>query len=207
MNHNQNHTLCDVTSNLVSFSTQDLVKRAGGWHEGHFVFHDGYHGNGYISKMTFLRYPTIVEELGERLANLFSEYLSKIEVIVGPAMVGSILAFAVARCIGIPFTIIYRSKAGPTKFHRDYSPEVGVSCLLIDDLAYSGSSLSEYTSCMIDQRLKVVGSAVICSRVGNDMSTTLNLRSLFRSPFERYKPDDCPLCRQGVEFDAVNIKE
>lgn len=207
MNHNQDLLRRDDFPDDLSLSTQDIIKQAGGWHEGHFVFQDGYHGNGYVSKMTFLRYPIIVEELGERLTRLFSERWCSIEVIIGPAMVGTILAFSVAKRLGIPFTIVYRSKAGPKKFHRDFSPESGTSCLFVDDIAYSGSSLSEYTSFVVSQGLKVVGAAVICSRVDSEISSTLNLRSLFRSPFERYIPTACPLCLQGKEIDGVNIKE
>lgn len=207
LNHNQEKPWCDVPFDVLSLSTQELIKQSRGWHEGHFAFWDGYHGNGYVSKMTFLRYPTIVEELGNRLAHLFVEFRCSIKVVVGPAMVGAILACSVAKCLGVPYTIIYRSKAGPTKFHRDFSPETGASCLLVDDLAYSGSSLSEYTAFMTSQGLKVVGAAVICSRADAALSTTLNLRSLFCSPFERYRPATCPLCRQGIEVDAANIKE
>jgi orotate phosphoribosyltransferase len=192
---------------MLSLSTQDIIRQAGGWHEGHFVFKDGYHGNGYLSKMTFLRYPAILEEMGNRLAHLFVELSDGIEVVVGPAMVGTLLAHSVAKRLGVPFTIIYRSKAGPTKFHRDFSPSAGASCLLVDDLAYSGFSLSEYSSFMISQKLRVVGAAVICSRVNNEVSSTLNLRSLFHSQFEKYEAAACPLCHQKLAIDAVNIKE
>ena len=194
-------------SDMLSRPTRDIVKQAGGCHEGHFVFHDGYHGNGYVSKMTFLRHPRIVEEMGDRLARLLSGSWSSIDTVVGPPKVGAILAYAVARRLNVPFTIVYRSKAGPTKFHRDFAPEKGTSCLIVDDLAYSGSSLSNYVAFMASQGLKVIGAAVICSRVDREIAAGLNIRSLMRSPFERHEPTACPLCHQGIEIMDTNIKE
>jgi hypothetical protein len=115
---------------VLSLPTAELIRRAGGWNVGHVTFQSGEHGDGYLSKMTFLRYPAIVDELASRLASEVLRMAVPFEVVVGPAMVGAVLACAVARSLDLPFTIVYRSKTSNTiKFHRDFSPASGSRAL------------------------------------------------------------------------------
>ncbi len=49
---------------LAELSSEDIIRSVGGWKEGHFSFRTGEHGNGYIDKMGFLRYPNVMREMG-----------------------------------------------------------------------------------------------------------------------------------------------
>ena len=131
---------------LCEMSSLDIVRAVGGLHEGHHALLDGRHSSGFLSKMTFLRHPSILDEFSKRIVSENTSMLGQIDVVVGPAMVGSVLASAIARQLNIPFTIVYKSKAGPIKFHRDFQPPKGTSCIFVDDILYSGKSFYEFSN-------------------------------------------------------------
>lgn len=42
---------------LSALTTKELITIFGGWIEGHIIFENGEHGNGYIDNLQFLRFP------------------------------------------------------------------------------------------------------------------------------------------------------
>ena len=67
--------------------------------EGHFVYASGRHGNQFLQASRVLQYPKITNPLCQAIANLFKD--QNIDLVVGPATGGIILAFSRGRR-GVP---------------------------------------------------------------------------------------------------------
>lgn len=147
---------------LQNLSIRDLIKVAGGWNEGHYVFRTGEHGNGYIEKMGFLRHPQIMTEIGRRLAKQYEDMAEDIDIVVGPSIIGAIIACSTALELGKPYSLTYRS-TDKTKinFHRGFIPDEGTRCLFVDDFVFTGTDLTDNIRFMQNQNLPVVGASVI----------------------------------------------
>lgn len=188
---------------INTLSTVDIIKKYGGWNEGHFVFRTGEHGNGWIDKMGFLRYPEVMTEMGKRLANQYADMKDQIDVVVGPSIIGTIIACAAAAELGVPFTATYRTKNdNEVHFHRGFVPQSGTRCLLVDDFVFSGTDLMDNIRFMQSSGLDVIGASVIGQR--QDIETPVPLRSLIRVPFIKWSAEDCPLTQP---ITATNIRE
>ena len=71
-----------------------ILKRYGAFIEGHFVLASGKHGDACVDEKTVCLYPERVSFLAKKIADKFAE--EGIEVVVGPAGDGAILANWVA---------------------------------------------------------------------------------------------------------------
>lgn len=187
-------------------STKDLIKAAGGWNEGHYVFRTGEHGNGYIEKMGFLRQPQVMTEMGRRLAIQYKDLADNIDVVVGPSIIGAIIAYSTAAELGKPFTLTYRSN-DKTKlnFHRGFVPDKGSRCLFVDDFVFSGKDLTDNVRFMQDSNLTVVGVSVIGYR--NEIPLDVPFRGLVNVDFTKSIPDNCQSCIDGIPITSTNIRE
>ncbi len=190
--------------NLSALSTKDLIQTFGGWNEGHFIFRTGEHGNGYIEKMGYLRYPEIMTEVGSRLAEQYRDIAEQIDIVVGPSIIGTILAYSVANHLRVPYTATYR-RDEDIHFHRGFIPEAGTRCLFVDDSVFTGKDLRDNIQYMLDSGIKVVGASVVVIR--KDLVLPVPLRSLIKADFIKTSPELCQMCASGVPVTASNIRE
>lgn len=191
---------------LQCMSARDLIRSIGGWNEGHFVFRTGEHGNGYIDKMGFLRYPEIMEEIGRRLAKQFSDFSLNIDVVVGPSIIGAIIACSTASRLRIPYTVTYRGdRDQQIHFHRGFVPEARTRILFVDDFVFSGRDLTDNVAFMLNQGIYVVGASVIGQR--HEIVLPVPIRSLLTLDFQRSLAEDCAMCHSGIPITAMNIRE
>ncbi len=191
---------------LRYMSTKDLIRSAGGWNEGHFVFRTGEHGSGYVDKMGFLRYPEVMNEMGRRLAEQYKDLASEVDVVVGPSIIGAIIACSTASHLHVPYTVTYRGdKDDVIHFHRGFVPDPGTRCLFVDDFVFSGRDLTDNVSFMLEQQMNVIGASVIGKR--HDIALPVPMRSLLTLDFQKAPADECEQCKTGVPITATNIRE
>lgn len=193
--------------NEVKFmSPKDLIRFVGGWNEGHFVFRTGEHGDGYIDKMGFLRYPEIMNEMGYRLARQFDDLSSLVDLVAGPSIIGAIIACATANHMHVPYTVTYRGdNDGKIHFHRGFVPESETRILFVDDFIFSGKDLTDSVSFMLQQKMYVVGVSTIGQR--NELTLPVPMRSLLRLDFQKLPAENCLMCQNGIPITATNIRE
>ena len=73
----------------------DIFSQAGAILEGHFRLTSGRHSNQYMQMAQVLKYPAFTEQLARHLAEAFRD--DGVELVVGPAMGGIVVAYEVAR--------------------------------------------------------------------------------------------------------------
>src|SRR5438477_12701609 len=72
---------------------------AGAFLRGHFVYTSGRHGADYLEKFRILEDPGATAALAAMIAEQFGK--SQIQLVAGPTMGGIILAYEVARHLGV----------------------------------------------------------------------------------------------------------
>lgn len=191
---------------LKDLSTKDIIKMVGGWNEGHFIFRTGEHGNGYIEKMGFLRYPHVMAELGTRLAHLYDDIRGEIELVIGPSTIGAMLACFVAMELQVPYSLTKKSrKDESTEFHRGCVPDRGTRAIFADDFVFSGKVLKENIAFLQERGVEVMGVSIIGKR--HEFPLNVPLRNLLEVDFSKTTPENCEMCASHVLVTASNIRE
>lgn len=143
---------------LNELSPEEIIRSVGGWKEGHFAFRTGEHGNGYIDKMGFLRYPNVMREIGIRLARQFDDLKDRVDLVVGPSIIGAIIACSTAEELQVSYSVTYRTKDDQAiHFHRGFVPDEGSGILFVDDFVFSGTDLTDNIRFMQRRGMDVVG--------------------------------------------------
>lgn len=197
-----------INSEIIkTLPTRDLIKIFGGFIEGHITFETGEHGDGYTDNLQFLRFPQVMEEIGRRLALQFYDQKEETEVIVGPSIIGAIIAYSVAKNFQVPFTTTYRQYgSGEMTFHRGFIPPNGSKCLFVDDFVFNGRCLTDNVLFMKENGLVVVGASVIGMRQ-NSLVLDVPIRSLITIDFLKTPSEECQLCKNNIPITATNIRE
>jgi orotate phosphoribosyltransferase len=133
----------------VAARVEQLFRDAGAYREGHFELKSGRHGDRYLEKFQVLQYPQIVTELCSSLADRvrMADGTPTVSLVCGPTTGGVILAFEVARQLGVRgiFAEQVRQADGTAgrEFRRGFRVEPGERVLLVDDIVTTGASLVE----------------------------------------------------------------
>lgn len=191
---------------IKSQSTKDLIKEFGGWVEGHVVFENGEHGNGYVDNLRFLRHPLVMTEMGHRLAEQFIGNQDEIDVVVGPSIIGAIIAYSVSNHLNRPFTTTYSDyRTREMSFHRGFIPPEGSRCLFVDDFIFSGRCVRDNVNFMQRVGLTVVGISVIGIR--RPLETNIPLKSLIEIDLVKTSAENCTLCQANIPIKFYDIRE
>ena len=176
----------------------EILERTGVLQEGHFVLTSGLHSNRYLQCARALQYPwesqilaqAIVERLGER----------DVDVVVGPAMGGITLAYEVARLLGVRGLFTERQE-GRMTLRRGFVLKPDERVLVVEDVITTGGSVEEVIEVVETLGAKPIGVASLVDRSGGRADFGVPFTPLIAHPIETWKPEDCPLCRQGVPTD------
>ena len=163
--------------------------------EGHFILSSGLHSNRYLQCAKILQYPKIAEELGAAIAKKFSDM--QIDVVVGPAMGGVIIAQEVARAIGCR-SIFSERENGAMTLRRGFTVKEGERVLICEDVCTTGGSAKEVGAMLRAKGANVVGYTSIIDRSGGKVQFDAPYRALETLTVETYDPSDCPLCKAGT---------
>ena len=182
-------------------------------HEGHFLLKSGRHAEDYINKALPEAYPTLIAEICNMMARDFAD--RDIDVVVGPATGGIILATHVAaaltRMTGREVLGVYSEQQivdGEERgvLKRDYDQLVsGKRALVIDDIVTTGGSLAKTAGAVEDAGGEVIGASVIWNRsgVGAESTGAPVFKYLVDKQYPNYQPgsDTCPGCAKDMPFD------
>ena len=100
----------------MSESLRDELERRGAMLEGHFQLASGLHADLYIEKFRILQWPDVTGELCAEMAERFAD--AGANIVAGPTTGGVILAFEVARRMGLRAIIAERKEEGSGREFR-----------------------------------------------------------------------------------------
>ncbi len=177
----------------------EQLRGIGALKDGHFLLASGRHSGQYVEKFDLLRQPRETERachaLIERLGTL-----AEVDLVVGPTTGGILLAFEIARQIGLPAAYAERSSegTGAREFKRGTVIPSGTRVLLVDDILTTGGSIRESLTALEPWGADVRAVAVLVDRSGGSVDFGVPLVGLAELSIETWNPSECPLCRNGV---------
>jgi orotate phosphoribosyltransferase len=161
---------------------------------GHFKLSSGLHSGKYLQCALVLQYPEISEKLAKALAAKFKD--EKIDVVVGPALGGVTIAYEVARALGARGIFTERDD-GKMALRRGFSIKSGEKALVVEDVVTTGLSTKEVIETVKSRGADVVAVASIIDRSDVMPDYGVRFESLAKIKIDVYKPQDCPLCKEG----------
>ena len=179
----------------MSNNTEEIFQKSGALLKGHFLLTSGLHSPVYWEKFRVLQFPNYTEQLCRMIANHFRK--QEIQVVAGPTTGGIILAFEVARQLGIRG--IFAEKEGEERtFRRGFNIDPGERVLIVDDILTTGSSIREVTGAVHKLGGKIIGIGVLVDRSEQATDFGVPLFSCHRAVTTTYQPEDCPLCAAKI---------
>lgn len=176
----------------------EIFEKSGAVLKGHFLLTSGLHSPVYWEKFRVLQYPEYTAELCRQIASHFKN--QDIQVVAGPTTGGIILAFEVARQLGVRG--IFAEKEGEERsFRRGFSLSAGERVLIVDDILTTGGSVRQVVSAVARHQAVLLGIGVLVDRsesASGGLDFGVPLFSCLRSETITYKPESCPLCAAHV---------
>lgn len=186
--------------------------------DDHFVYQKGEHGPAYVAKDKVSPNPLAIDEIGRMLADLMKEL--DIDTVAVPAVGGIVLGHTVARYLsyftGKIVNSIFLEKntenkdaSGSDKFivtrgYEEYITDKKVA--VIEDITNTGDTVINIVNCIGKNGGVVTTVGVICNRGGvkaEDIGENITLINLSVLDLEKYKPDECPLCANGIPINMT----
>ena len=175
--------------------TREILTRLGALKHGHFRLTSGLHSDRYMQCAALFQFPRESEQLCAALAEKFAG--QKIDLVAGPALGGVIMAYEVARALGVP-NIFSEREEGKMTFRRGFRVEAGQKVLVVEDVVTTGGSVKEVIGLVRAAGGEVVGVGSVVDRSGGKADFGVPFQALMTLEATNWKEEDCPLCKEGV---------
>lgn len=173
----------------------DIFKQSGAFLEGHFVLTSGLHSPHYVEKFRVLEHPGVTAQLCSEFVEHWAD--TKPTVVVGPATGGIILAHETARQMGLRAMFTERVD-GTMTMRRGFALTPDDRVLLVEDVVTTGGSVFEVLDVVKATSAQIAGLAFLVDRSGGAVDFGIPSKALLTLNVVTHRPDDCPLCRDGI---------
>lgn len=175
----------------------EKFEEAGAILKGHFKLTSGVHSDTYIQCAQVMQYPGFIQSLCNELGKRFKD--GRIEVIVGPAIGGIIMAHVMALALGSWVRAVFTEREnGKMTLRRSFQIKKGENVLVVEDVTTTGSSVREVIDIVKERQGKVVGVGALIDRSGGKIDFGVKYEKLLTIKMDVHDPRDCPLCKKGI---------
>jgi orotate phosphoribosyltransferase len=174
----------------------ELFRGAGAYLKGHFRLTSGLHSPEFLQSALVLQHPRHAEFLGNELANQVTQFHPTL--VVSPAMGGLIIGHEVARALDTPHIFTERDQAGRMTLRRGFQVTPGTKVVVIEDVVTTGGSTREVIELLRAGGAEPVAAGCIIDRSGGKADVGVPKVALWTMDVTTYKPEDCPLCGDGL---------
>jgi len=183
-------------------SVLELFRFTGAYLEGHFRLTSGLHSDRYLQCALVLEHPQAAEKLGKLLAGALQEKcVDTVGVVVSPALGGLIIGHEVARALGCRHIFTERDpESRKMVLRRGFSVEPGEKAYVVEDVITTGGSTAEVIAVLRAAGAAVAAAGSIIDRSGGAADVGAPRVALATLNVAAYKPEECPLCRQGIRL-------
>jgi orotate phosphoribosyltransferase len=163
--------------------------------EGHFKLTSGRHSPMFLQCSQVMQHP----KHAARLAAALASHLAPLspDAVIGPAMGGIILAYEVARALGVR-AIFAERQDGTMTLRRGFRISPGERFVVVEDAVSTGGSVREVMSVVKERGAEVAGVGMLVDRSGGKAEFGVPAHSLLSLTVTSHLPEECPLCKQGV---------
>lgn len=183
----------------MTLSQDDILtifKETEGLLEGHFILTSGMHSRTYFQCAKVLQYPWHAEKLCRQIAEHFKG--EKIDAVVSPAVGGIVFGQEVARLLNVRSIFLERVD-GKMTLRRGFEIKPGERILMAEDVTTTGGSVKEVIERVRQAGGEIVAVTAVVDRSGGRAQFGAPYYSLFQMEVQNYKPEDCPMCREGSQ--------
>ncbi len=165
--------------------------------EGHFKLTSGKHSDIYYEKFMILKRPRLCERVCAALAEMFEN--DRVELVVGPTTGGVIIAYEVAKFLGVDSIYAEAAETGKGRiFKRGFHIDEGARVLIVDDVLTTGTSIFEVINLVKSYNADIIGIGIFLDRSGGKVKFDYPLKPLATVAANAWEPDVCPLCKKGM---------
>ena len=186
----------------MSNEVLELLEKTEGVLHGHFCLTSGLHSDIYFQCAKLYQYPDIVEKIAKKLAETLKEV--EFDTIVAPAIGALIIGYETAKQSGKRNLFVER-KDGVMQLRRGYQLSKGEKIVIIEDVITTAKTIKETIEATKEYGVEVAAVGCIVDRTCG--KTGLNIKSLMQIEPVTYKPENCPLCKQGLPLVKPGSRE
>jgi len=179
----------------VTVDLASLLETSGAILKGHFLLTSGRHSATYFEKFRVLERPDVLSALCSEVAARFKD--DSIELLAGPTTGGIIIAFEVARQMGLP-SVYVESEGGVKKLRRGAEITPGARTLIVDDVHTTGRSVLETIEVVKGAGGIPAGVAVLIDRAEKPVGYPCPFFAAHRVVAESFAPDEVPAWLQAI---------
>lgn len=179
----------------MSENIEKLLKENDGLLKGHFCLTSGLHSDTYFQCAKLYQTPDVVETLGKELAKKLAGI--DFDTIISPAIGAIIIGYETAKQCKKRNLFVER-KDGILQLRRDYKLSKGEKVIILEDVITTARTINETKEAIKDFEPEIIGVACIVDRTNG--KTDYNITSLLQVNPVVYDPQDCPLCKEGIEL-------
>ncbi len=181
---------------MTEEEVRKMLEETGAIMNGHFLLTSGLHSPHYVEKFNVLQHPEYTEKLCQAMAEKFKD--ANIETVVGPMTGGILLAHETGKALGTR-AIFTERVDGHMTFRRGFSLHKGERVLIVEDIVTTGGSIREVIDVVREFGGVPVAVSMLVDRSGGKVSFgDVPYTALLHLNVEAYKPENCPLCQQGI---------
>jgi len=181
---------------MTEQEVKDLLIKTNAIMEGHFLLTSGLHSPHYVEKFNVLQHPEYTEKLCQAMAEKFKD--QNIQTVVGPVTGGILLAHETGKALGTR-AIFTERENGRMTFRRGFGLQPGERVLIVEDIVTTGGSIKEVIDVVKAHGGIPVAVSMLVDRSGGKASFgDVPCTALLHMNVETYKPEECPLCKQGI---------
>lgn len=163
--------------------------------KGHFLLTSGRHSDTYMQCARLFEYPKYSKQIAIDIANAFAN--DQIDLVVGPAIGGIILAYEVSKQLGVRNVFAERQES-TMALRRGFEVLPKQRVLIVEDVITTGGSVVEVKKLLESLGAIVVGVGLVVDRSNGKINFGCKKYAVLTTQVISYEAKNCPICKSDI---------
>ncbi len=172
-----------------------IFEKTGAILKGHFKLSSGLHSAEYLQCARVLEHPEYAAKFCAALAKRFEK--DKPNIVIAPALGGILVSYEVARSLGAKSMFAERVE-GKMALRRGFELSKKDRVLVVEDVITTGLSTQEVINVVKSYGPELIGVGCLIDRSRKKVNFAPRFECLTEIDIPTFKPEDCPLCKDGI---------
>ena len=188
-----------ITEQKTKTDILQILKDTNAMMEGHFKLTSGFHSQYYLQCARLLQYPDLTYRLISEIPDMiYKKILDDTDTIISPAIGGIQFGYLLAYKLGKKMIFAER-KSEKMEIRRGFEIKKGERFIIAEDVITTGGSVREIIDICKSGGAQVKAVVSIVNRSEN-VDFGVPYYYLVKFDIDKYSPDNCPLCKKGIEL-------
>ncbi|MHB1346714.1 MAG: orotate phosphoribosyltransferase [Candidatus Humimicrobiaceae bacterium] len=188
-----------ITEQKTKTDILQILKDTNAMMEGHFKLTSGFHSQYYLQCARLLQYPDLTYRLISEIPDMIDKkILDDTDTIISPAIGGIQFGYLLAYKLGKKMIFAER-KSEKMEIRRGFEIKKGERFIIAEDVITTGGSVREIIDICKSGGAQVKAVVSIVNRSEN-VDFGVPYYYLVKFDIDKYSPDNCPLCKKGIEL-------